>query len=130
MCACAEKTTFLCKDDLTIVKLGRLIMRLRATLPNHVPACMSEFFYQNFLWTQNVVGPKYFWAQNFIGLTFLDNFPWPNIFLDQIFYRTKSFEPKLFYDQKLFWIQIFLDQHFWVPLIFGTNIQGVRRELT
>ena len=42
ICTCAEKMTFLGKDDKTIVKWGKVIMGLRATLPNHIPACRSE----------------------------------------------------------------------------------------
>ena len=43
LCTCEEKTTFLGKDDSSIVDWGRVIMGLRATLPNHIPACRSEF---------------------------------------------------------------------------------------
>ena len=43
MCTCAEKTSFLGKDDLAIVKWGKVNMGLRAMLPNHIPACRSEF---------------------------------------------------------------------------------------
>ena len=43
ICTCAEKMTFLGKDDKNIVKWGRVITGLRATLPNHIPACRSEF---------------------------------------------------------------------------------------
>ena len=42
LCTCAEKTTYLGKDDRIIVDWGRVIMGLRATLPNHIPACRSE----------------------------------------------------------------------------------------
>ena len=42
MCMCAEKTTFLGKDNQIIVKWGRVIMELKATLLNHIPACKSE----------------------------------------------------------------------------------------
>ena len=47
MCMCTEKTTFLGKGDLAIVKLGKVIMGLRAPLPNHIPACRSEFIWTN-----------------------------------------------------------------------------------
>ena len=43
LCTCEEKTTVLGKDDSSIVDWGRVIMGLRATLPNHIPACRSEF---------------------------------------------------------------------------------------
>ena len=43
LCMCEEKTTFLGKNDSSIVDWGRVIMGLRATLPNHIPACRSEF---------------------------------------------------------------------------------------
>jgi len=45
LCTCEEKTTFLGKDDSSIVDWGRVIviMGLRATLPNHIPACRPEF---------------------------------------------------------------------------------------
>ena len=39
MCMYAEKTA-----KTTIKKWGKVIMGLRATLPNHIPACRSEFF--------------------------------------------------------------------------------------
>ena len=38
----AENMTILGKYDKNIVKWGRVIMGLRATLPNHIPACRSE----------------------------------------------------------------------------------------
>ena len=43
MCTCAEKTTSFRQRRLNHSGMGNVIMGLRATLPNHIPACRSEF---------------------------------------------------------------------------------------
>ena len=35
-------------------------MGLRATVPNHIPACRSEFFIDLNFWTQNFLKQKFF----------------------------------------------------------------------
>ena len=61
MCTCAKKTSFLGKDDLTIVKWRKVNIRLRATLPNHIPACRSELTHRwGGKYFSLIVGEKHF----------------------------------------------------------------------
>ena len=119
MCTCAEKKTFLGKDDQTIVKWGRVIMGLRATLPNHIPACGSEFFVQtqNVFGTQNIFDPNFIWPKRFLTQNLIES----KSFLELTLFWTLNLFSPIFLDLKVFGLEICFDPNIFVSRIFLTK---------